>query len=76
MTNHPNHDNKNMTYPAKKSKIMKLDFSEDMEDPDEQFYKPRYVFGLSEFDMILVRMYLNLVTLMYIVMQITENMKK
>jgi hypothetical protein len=49
-----------------KSKIIKLDFSEDMEEPEEKLFKPRYAFELSEFDMILLRIYVNLVTMIYI----------
>jgi hypothetical protein len=70
---------KNITEPPKRSKIMKLDFSEDMEEPDEKLFKPRYNVGpfrLSEFDMILVRIYVNLVIFIYLLMQIAGNIKK
>jgi hypothetical protein len=57
-----NNDNKNKT---KSSKVFKLDFSEDMEEPEEKLFKPRYAFGLSEFDMILLRIYVNIVVMIY-----------
>lgn len=56
----------NITDDNNRSKIIKLDFSEDMGEPEEKLFKPRYAFGLSEFDMILLRVYVNLVTMIYI----------
>lgn len=47
------------------SKIYKLDFSEDMEEIEDKLHKPRYVFGLSEFQMILLRIYVYMVITIY-----------
>lgn len=58
--------NSNDDHNHNKSKIIKLDFSEDMEEPEDKLFKPRYKFGLSEFDMILLRVYVNLVIMIYI----------
>ena len=51
------------------SKIYKLDFSEDMEAPED---KPIYAFGLSEFQMILIRIYVNMVIIIYILRLVFE----
>jgi len=56
------------------SKVFKMDFTEETEE--EQLFKPRYSFGLSEFDMILLRIYVYMVVTIYCVTIIFENMKK
>jgi hypothetical protein len=61
----PNDSNSDSDY-KNKSKIIKLDFSEDMEEPEQKLFKPRYAFGLSEFDLILLKVYVNLVIMIYI----------
>jgi hypothetical protein len=44
------------------SKIYKLDFSEEI---DDKLHKPLYAFGLSEFQMILLRIYVYMVIIIY-----------
>jgi len=56
------------------SKVFKMDFSEESEE--EQLFKPKYNFGLSEFDMILLRIYIYMVITIYCITIIFENMKK
>lgn len=52
----PEHnDNKN------KSKVYKLDFSDDDKFNDDWLFEPRYAFGLSEFNMIFIRIYVYMV---------------
>ncbi len=51
------------------TKIYKLDFSD---DTDDLLHKPQYVFGLSEFQMILLRIYVYMVITIYCLRQIIE----
>ena len=43
------------------SKVYRLDFSEDMEEPLHKLMKPKHIFGLSDLDMILLRIYVYMV---------------
>lgn len=56
------------------TKIMKLDFTEETEE--EQLFRPRYAFGLSEYDMILLRIYTYMVITIHFVLTYLENVKK
>jgi hypothetical protein len=56
---HSNNDSKNT------SKIYRMDFSED--DELENFLKPRYAFGLSEYHMTLMRIYVYMVITLQII---------
>jgi hypothetical protein len=56
------------------SKILKLDFTDETEE--EKLFAPRYSFGLSEFDMILLRIYVYMVVTIYCLTMIFENTKK
>jgi hypothetical protein len=53
------------------SKVFKIDFTE-----EERFFTPRYRFGLSEFDIILLRIYVYMVVTIYCTTIIFENIKK
>lgn len=55
---HKNNQNQN------KSKIFKLDFSEIMDD--DKLFRQRHIFGLSDFDLAMFRLYLNLVAIFQI----------
>ena len=61
----PQNDNKNTTKP---SKIFKMDFSE--EDEIEELFKPRYAFGINEYQMILIKIYVYMVITIYCLTQI------
>ena len=62
--------------PYNNSKVFKLDFDEDMEDPLDKLMKPRYRFGLSEFDMILIRMYVNMVVAIHFIRIYFEHLSQ
>lgn len=65
-----NHNQNN----TKKNNVFRMDFTEETEE--EQLFKPRYRFGLSEFDMILLKIYVYMVVTIYCITMIYENMKK
>jgi hypothetical protein len=66
MKNNDNNDNKNT------SKIYKIVFSN--EDELEQLYKPKYMFGLSEFNLIFIRIIVYyIITIYFIVLIIQKN---
>ena len=70
MKNNDNNDNKNT------SKIYKIVFSNEDEDEDEleQLYKPKYMFGLSEFNLIFIRIIVYyIITIYFIVLIIQKN---
>ena len=48
-------NNKNITLPRNTSKIYKMDFNEESEI--DLFFKPKYMFGLSDFHMTFLRIY-------------------
>lgn len=56
------------------SKIYKIVFSNDEEDELEQLYKPKYMFGLSEFNLIFIRIIVYyIITIYFIVLIIQKN---
>ena len=44
-----------------KSNIYKIIFDDDLEDETNKLFKPKYLFGLSDFDLYMIRMYIYLV---------------
>ena len=67
MKNNDN-DNKNT------SKIYKIVFSNEDEDELEQLYKPKYMFGLSEFNLIFIRIIVYyIITIYFIALIIQKN---
>lgn len=46
------------------------------QNPEEEMHEPRYMFGLSEYQMILLRIYVNIVVTIYFVMLYFENLSK
>lgn len=52
--------------PKNASKIYKMDFS-DHNDDDNEIFEPKYAFGLSEYDMSLLRIYANIVSIFTII---------
>ncbi len=50
-----------------KSKIYKIIFDDDLEDEKDKLFKPKYKFGLTEFDLFLFRMYIYFVLLFTII---------
>lgn len=68
MKNNDNNDNKNT------SKIYKIVFSNEDEDELEQLYKPKYMFGLSEFNLIFIRIIVYyIITIYFIALIIQKN---
>ena len=66
MKNNDNNDKKNT------SKIYKIVFSN--EDELEQLYKPKYMFGLSEFNLIFIRIIVYyIITIYFIALIIQKN---
>ncbi len=57
---HNNTGNFNIT----KSKVYKMDYRSDEEKELEEFYKPRYLFNLSEFHMTFARIYVYIVIIL------------
>jgi len=69
------HMNKqNATLPKNTSKIMKMDFSEH-NDYDELF-EPRYIFGLSDYNLILLRIYIYMVITLHCLTMYADKLKK
>ena len=64
----------NQSYPVNKSKVFKMDFQEETEE--EMWFKPRYTFGLSEYDMTLIRIYVYMTITIYCVIMYAEQIKK
>lgn len=56
------------------SKVFKMDYSED--DEYENLFKPRYMFGLSEYNMILIRLYVYMVIILHILTVYADKIKK
>jgi hypothetical protein len=50
-----------------KSKIYKITFDDDIEDEKDKLFKPKYKFGLTDFDLFLFRMYIYFVLLFTII---------
>ncbi len=50
-----------------KSKTYKIIFDDDLEDEKDKLFKPKYIFGLTEFDLFLFRMYIYFVILFTII---------
>ena len=68
MKNNDNNDKKNT------SKIYKIVFSNEDEDELEQLYKPKYMFGLSEFNLIFIRIIVYyIITIYFIALIIQKN---
>jgi hypothetical protein len=64
-----NNDNEKNT-----SKIYKIVFSNEDEDELEQLYKPKYMFGLSEFNLIFIRIFVYyIITIYFIALIIQKN---
>lgn len=58
--------------PAKNtSKIMKINFSDNLYEEDDLF-EPKYAFGLSEFDMLMLRIGINLTIITYFYTMLTR----
>jgi len=56
------------------SKIYKIVFSNEDEDELEQLYKPKYMFGLSELNLIFIRIYVYyIITIYFIALIIQKN---
>ena len=56
------------------SKIYKIVFSNEDEDELEQLYKPKYIFGLSEFNLIFIRIIVYyIITIYFIALIIQKN---
>ena len=56
------------------SKIYKIVFSNEDEDELEQLYKPKYMFGLSEFNLIFIRIIVYyIITIYFIALIIQKN---
>jgi hypothetical protein len=58
------HQNSTGNFNISKSKVYKMDFRSDEEKELEEFYKPRYLFNLSEFHMTFVRIYIYMVIIL------------
>lgn len=56
------------------SRVYKMNFANDREE--EQLFTPKYKFGLTEFDMILLRIYVYMVITIYCFTMIFDNIKK
>ena len=50
-----------------KSKIYKIIFDDDLEDKNDKLFKPKYIFGLTDFDLFLFRLYIYFVILFTII---------
>ena len=60
------YNNKNdNNYNKNNSKIFKMDFSDD--NPDDWIYKPKYAFGLSEYDFTLLKIYVYMVITLHFI---------
>jgi hypothetical protein len=57
------------------SKIYKLDFDNEDNEMD-LFFKPKYLFGLSEYHMTFVRIYVYMTTIIHFIILYTEKIKK
>ena len=55
------------------SKVFKMDYSE--EDEYENLFKPRYMFGLSEYNMILIRLYVYMVIILHVITVYADKIK-
>jgi hypothetical protein len=56
------------------SKVFKMDFSE--ENDYENLFKPKYMFGLSEYNMILIRLYVYIVITLHMMTLYADKIKK
>jgi len=65
--NKHNNDNKNT------SKIYKIVFSNDEEDELEQLYKPKYMFGLNELNLIFIRIIVYYIITIYLIVLIIQK---
>lgn len=75
--NHDYDNNKNSTkITTKKSKVYKMDFTHKYDDNnDDWLFEPRYAFGLSEFNMIFIRIYVYSAITCNIILQLLHNQK-
>ena len=65
----------NTIFPKKNtSKVFKMDYSE--EDEYENLFTPKYMFGLSEYNMILIRIYVYMVIILHILSVYADKIKK
>lgn len=64
---------KNMSDSKNTSKIYKLDFTG---YNDDDMYEPKYAFGLSDIDMIFIRLYMYMVITIYNFIHIIQQIKK
>lgn len=56
----------NNEYNHNKSKIYKVTFSNDKYNDDNDFFEPKYNFGLSQFDFTLLKITINTIIIIYL----------
>ncbi len=65
-------DNQNIT----KSKVFKMDYRTDEEKELEEFFKPKYLFGLAEYHMTFIRIYVYIVITLHFITLYFDKIKK
>ena len=71
------HMNKqNATITRNTSKIYKIDFSEENKNDYDELFEPRYIFGLSDYNLILLRIYIYMVITLHCLTMYADKLKK
>jgi len=65
-------NNTNTTFNGNRTHVYKMSYKNE----EEEMFEPRYMFGLSEYDMIILRIYVNIIVTIYFVGLYIIGLKK